>query len=58
MLGTVPWFESRYESSLAALRTGRVRQELKNELEPATMGLKSFLGGPWESRFQGQKEHS
>lgn len=33
------------KSSLAALRKGRVSQELKDELEPATMGWKSLLGG-------------
>lgn len=48
MLGIVPWFESRYESGLAALRTGCVRQELKDELKSATIGRKSFLGGQWE----------
>lgn len=54
VLGIVPWFESRYESSLAALRTGCVMQELKDELKSATMGWKSFLGGQWEGRLYGQ----
>lgn len=43
MPGTVPWFESRYESSLAALRTRRVGQELKDELEQQTVGRNSLL---------------
>lgn len=54
-LGIVPWFESRYESGLAALRTGCVRQELKDELKSA-MGWKSFPDGQWEGRLLGQQE--
>ena len=38
------------KSSLAAPRKGRVSQELKDELEPGTVGWKSLLGG--------QKEYS
>lgn len=44
VLGVVPWFESRNESGLAALRTRCVRQELKDELK-STMGRESFPGG-------------
>lgn len=43
VLGAVPWFQSRCEFSLAALRTGRVGQELKDELERATMAWKGLL---------------
>lgn len=38
------------KSSLAALRRGHVSQELKDELEPATVGWKSLLGDQKEHR--------